>query len=543
MLRIFFAKIVANLKKYLKLRSSKKVHYLGVCLLSLTLIASFQNCQQSPNHFTASKSSQVSSVSSSSTPVINITSELVNSANCTEGLRVTISSDNHSLADEPYSFDGGNTWNASSSKIFKESATLVVGQIMVKDQNGAISINTNPFKIDLDKCNLNTDVNTGPVVEGTGVWTSSTSCSGTTQVISYSCIGGDGKCSGAQPASSSTNNSLACGYVAPPTGSWVASTSCNGTTQMLSYSCIGGNGQCSGNQPSSISTPNSAVCSVPGTGTWTSSVSCIGTTQNTSYSCTGGNGQCSGAQPSGASAFNSPACGYVAAPTGNWTSSTSCNGTTQIISYTCIGGNGQCSGSQPTGSAVPNSIACGYVAPSCSNGLNISQYPNCSCPSGQSQSGNTCIVNQSYSLQVTNTTDLKNRIADPILQAGLGSFKSNSIPVVIKNTGNSSCTPSVTVNQASLVKNAYLDMYFTSDADISITSDTPNIQLSSGATATYIFFVSARHNSHDSGWTINSYSSLVPSFESLGTAYFKCGEDTTGSVLTGVSFNNGIYLQ
>lgn len=49
----------------------------------------------------------------------------------------------------------------------------------------------------------------------TGTWISSTSCNGTTQVVSYTCSGGSGQCSGTQPSGSSTANSPACGYITP----------------------------------------------------------------------------------------------------------------------------------------------------------------------------------------------------------------------------------------------------------------------------------------------------------------------------------------
>ena len=47
----------------------------------------------------------------------------------------------------------------------------------------------------------------------TGNWTASTSCSDTNQVVSYSCTGGNGLCSGAQPEKLINSNSASCGYV------------------------------------------------------------------------------------------------------------------------------------------------------------------------------------------------------------------------------------------------------------------------------------------------------------------------------------------
>ncbi len=55
--------------------------------------------------------------------------------------------------------------------------------------------------------------------------------------------------------------------------------------------------------------------------------------------------------------------------------------------------NQTCAGSGQNGSvSISWTDASNPPPPTCSNGLNISQYPSCSCPSGQSQSGSTCVA-------------------------------------------------------------------------------------------------------------------------------------------------------
>ncbi len=75
----------------------------------------------------------------------------------------------------------------------------------------------NPYTVvlmatDLEK-NVSSQSTTSTGTSSTsGAWTASTSCSGTTQVVSYSCQGGNGQCATSQPASSSKVNSASCGY-------------------------------------------------------------------------------------------------------------------------------------------------------------------------------------------------------------------------------------------------------------------------------------------------------------------------------------------
>ncbi|MGZ3785602.1 MAG: LCCL domain-containing protein [Bdellovibrio sp.] len=60
----------------------------------------------------------------------------------------------------------------------------------------------------------------------TGSWTPTTNCSGTTQVVNYSCTGGNGQCANPQPPGVSTPNSTACGYIAPARAPAAAAATC-----------------------------------------------------------------------------------------------------------------------------------------------------------------------------------------------------------------------------------------------------------------------------------------------------------------------------
>ncbi|MGZ3780168.1 MAG: hypothetical protein ACXVCY_05975 [Pseudobdellovibrionaceae bacterium] len=213
-LSVFLAKTVVNFKNVLSLRRLKNVHFIGICLSGIALVAFFQNCQRSANHFSAMNSLQTS-LASSNDLEINLKSELANLNDCNDGLKVEILINSSSLAEASYSFDGGNTWDAQPFKIFKEPSILAIGEVIVKNKDGVLGSNKSSYNVVLDQCSLSANTNTQPNIGHRGAWSSSISCDGATQVTSYFCPGGNGQCAGNQPPSLSVPNSSACGYVAP----------------------------------------------------------------------------------------------------------------------------------------------------------------------------------------------------------------------------------------------------------------------------------------------------------------------------------------
>ncbi|MGZ3773314.1 MAG: Lcl C-terminal domain-containing protein [Pseudobdellovibrionaceae bacterium] len=128
------------------MKSIKKIYYTVISVLALILITFFQNCQQSPNKF--SNHATISTLASTIAVEVTLTTEPVNADNCNEGVKVVVSSNFPSLVDLSYSFDGGQSWNSLSYKIFNEATTLPIGQIIVKDKNGSFGSNKEAYKVD-----------------------------------------------------------------------------------------------------------------------------------------------------------------------------------------------------------------------------------------------------------------------------------------------------------------------------------------------------------------------------------------------------------
>ncbi|MGZ3773274.1 MAG: hypothetical protein ACXVCN_06160 [Bdellovibrio sp.] len=152
------------LKNVLALQTFKKIRYFRMSLFTLSLIFSFQNCQQSQNHFSSTNSSQASLASSSSVGV-NLSSEPVNPADCSAGIKVAVSLNDHSLANAVYSFDGGKTWSPSNFKIYLSATKISVGEVIVKGDSASSSeINTAPYDVNMTGCNLVSNPVTTPQV-------------------------------------------------------------------------------------------------------------------------------------------------------------------------------------------------------------------------------------------------------------------------------------------------------------------------------------------------------------------------------------------
>lgn len=137
----FFKKIPAS-------KISKRGSYIVGSLFSLSFIFLFQNCQQAANSF------KTKDVNSSSVLLLSLTSTPVNSVNCNDGLKVIISTYGNFLAEAPYSFDGGKTWDIANFKIYTEDATIDIGQAMIKDADGNTVSNTQAYIVEMISCNL-----------------------------------------------------------------------------------------------------------------------------------------------------------------------------------------------------------------------------------------------------------------------------------------------------------------------------------------------------------------------------------------------------
>lgn len=121
---------------------------LSTILLSLTLALFFQNCQNSKSNF----ETQDSKATYTEVLQLNLVTAPVNSENCNDGIKLIIFTQNNLLAKVPYSFDGGKSWSNSFFNIYTQSTTIEIGQIMVKDVNGATVFNMQPYSIDLINC-------------------------------------------------------------------------------------------------------------------------------------------------------------------------------------------------------------------------------------------------------------------------------------------------------------------------------------------------------------------------------------------------------
>ncbi len=120
-----------------------------------------------------------------------------------------------------------------------------------------------------------------------GTWTAPScpsSCGLSSSYQPYVCSGGEwiynGRCRATQPADVWCPGTAACWV---PTGWWVAPTcpaptSCGQAAYSLPYSCVGGNGSCSGGTPT-LSCPASAACPAP------SAPACTGTAPTGASSC------------------------------------------------------------------------------------------------------------------------------------------------------------------------------------------------------------------------------------------------------------------
>jgi len=86
------------------------------------------------------------------------------------------------LADEPYSFDGGNTWTSSNSMVFDEHTTVT---IVVRDKAGNKTSKSETILIDKEMPSLSVIRAHGDVIIFEGGYTSSIT-------INYSDIGGSG---------------------------------------------------------------------------------------------------------------------------------------------------------------------------------------------------------------------------------------------------------------------------------------------------------------------------------------------------------------
>jgi len=87
---------------------------------------------------------------------------------------------------------------------------------------------------------------------------------------------------------------------------------------------------------------------------------------------------CPGQTCSGGQCISSCTPGYYCSGNNSYYENSSCNST---LNQTC-GANQTCSVASPY-----------CINTSCANGLNISQYPSCTCPANQHQSGSTCVAN------------------------------------------------------------------------------------------------------------------------------------------------------
>ncbi|MGZ3774489.1 MAG: hypothetical protein ACXVCY_11790 [Pseudobdellovibrionaceae bacterium] len=155
MLHILFVKAVVYLKHFNRVffKSLQSSHYVIFGMISLVLIVSFQNCQQSPNKF--STQVQTSSFSSSNGVEINLSAQVVNPNNCSEGVKLLVDSVFPSLDGVPfpyelsYSFDGGKSWGTLPYSVFKETTAIAAGQIIVKNKEGTAGSNKDVYKVEV----------------------------------------------------------------------------------------------------------------------------------------------------------------------------------------------------------------------------------------------------------------------------------------------------------------------------------------------------------------------------------------------------------
>jgi hypothetical protein len=84
----------------------------------------------------------------------------------------------------------------------------------------------------------------------------------------------------------------------------------------------------------------------------------------------------------------------------------------------------------PSGTAQ-SGTSCVANSATCSNGLNISVYPSCMCPSGQTQSGSSCVPSSTNSGATIDQSTLTQNIARPTIS---GTAAGSSIVLKVENS-------------------------------------------------------------------------------------------------------------